>query len=101
MEARTAATGGTAKSDDNNISANKNAHTMIVDKFQELNTGTEDHFLFSQVSEEKFSNLPPSWLVLDSESTIDIIANKVMVSNIKISSSPINLHYNMASCQVE
>ena len=100
-EVENAATGGTAKADDTKDGAGEHAHTMLIEKFQDFNTGAEDHFFFSQVSEEKFSNLPPSWLLLNSESTIYIIANKAMVSNIKISSSLITLHCNSGPQQVE
>ena len=40
-------------------------------------------------------------MLLDSESTIDIITKKSMVSNIKRLESPITLHFNMGSRQVE
>ena len=96
-EVENAATGGTAKADDTKDGAGEHAHTMLIEKFQDFNTGAEDHFFFSQVSEEKFSNLPPSCLLLDSKSTIDIIANKAMVSNISKSPSPITLHCNAGS----
>ena len=74
---------------------------MLVDKFQDFNTVEEDHLLLSQVTKKKFSNLPPSWFLLNRESTIDIIANKAMVSNIKILERPISLHCNVGSRQVE
>ena len=69
--------------------------------FLEFSTGEENHFFFSQVSEEKFSNLPPRWVLLNSESTIDIISKKAMVSNISKLPSPITLHFNAGPRQVE
>ena len=60
-EAKNATTGGTAKTDDVKDGVGKHAHTIMVDGFQDFNTGAEDHFLFSQVTEEKFStHLPPA-----------------------------------------
>ena len=40
-------------------------------------------------------------MLLDSESTVDIIANKAMVSNIKISESPITIRCNAGLRQAE
>ena len=53
------------------------------------------------MSEEKFSNLSPIWLLLDSESSIDIFSNKAMVSNTRKSPSLITIHCNVGSRQVE
>ena len=50
---------------------------------------------------EKFNNIPASWLLLYINSTIDIIVNKVMVSNISKSYRPITLHCNAGLQQVE
>ena len=74
---------------------------MLVDKFQDFNTVEEDHLLLSQVTKKKFSNLPPSWFLLNRESTIDIIANKAMVLKIKRLEIPITLHCNAGSRKVE
>ena len=75
-EAENLTTEGTAKADDAKDGVGEHVHTMIVDEFQDFNTGAEDHFFFSQVKEEKFSPPSPRWLLLDSESTIDIIDKK-------------------------
>ena len=96
-----ATTGGTAKTDDATGGVGEHAHTMLVDKFQDFNNGVENRFFLSQVTEEKFSNPPLSWLLLDSKITIDIIANKKMVSKIKILETPITLRCNVGSQQVE
>ena len=100
-EAENTAAGGVTKAADTKDGAGEHAHMMLVNKFQEFNTGAEDHFFFLQVSEEKFSNLPHRWLILGIESTIDIITNKSMVSNIRKLPSPIILHCNAGSRQVE
>ena len=90
-----------AKKDDVKDGISEHAHTMLVDGLQDFNTGAEDHFFFSQVTEGKSSNLPPRWLLLGSEITIDIITKKSMVSNIKILEIPITLRCNVGSRQVE
>ena len=101
-EAKNATSGGAAKIDEVKDGVNNHAHTILSDGFRYFNTGAEDHFLFYQVTElEKLSNLHPSWLLLDSKSTIYIIANKAMVSRIKKSDSLITLHYNAGSRQVK
>ena len=96
-EADNTAAGVATKAVDAKEGASKHAHSMLVDEFWDFNTGSEDHSFFLQVSEDKFSNLHPSCLLLDSKSTIDIIANKAMVSNISKSPSPITLHCNAGS----
>ena len=100
-EAENMAARGATKAVDAKDSADEHAHTMLVDNFWYFNTGAEDHFFLSQVSEEKFSNLTPSWLILNIKSTIYIIDNKAMVSNIRKSPSLITLHCNAGSRQVE
>ena len=85
-------TGGATNAVDAKDGASKHAHTMLVEKFWYFNTGVEDHFFFSQVSEEKYSKLLPICMILDSESTIGTIDNKAMVYNISKSPSPITLH---------
>ena len=50
---------------------------------------------------EKFSNTPPRWLLLDSESTIDTISNKAVMSKIKKLEIAITIHYNAGSRQVQ
>ena len=74
---------------------------MLVDEFQGFNTRAEDHFLLSQVTKDKFSNLPPIWFLLNSKSTKDIITHKAMVLNIKKLERPISIHCNTGSRQVE
>ena len=91
-EAENTAAGGANKAVEVKDGAGKHAHTMLVNKFQDFNTGAEDQFFFLQVSEEKFSKLPSIWMILNRESTIYIISNKAMVSNISKSPSLINLH---------
>ena len=74
---------------------------LLIDEFNDFNDGAEDNFFFSQLTEEKFSNPPPSWLLLDIKSAVDIIANKYMVPNINRSEITITLHCNAWSRQVE
>ena len=50
---------------------------------------------------EKMSNIPTNWLLLNRKSTIDTITNKAMVSNIRKLDTPIKLHCNAGSRQVE
>ena len=91
-----------AKTDNAKGGASKHAHTVLIDGFRDFNTRAEDHFSFSQVADPgKFSNIPPIWLLLNSESTINIIMNKAMVSNINNVENPITPHYNAGSHQVE
>ena len=71
--------GGPDKIDDVKYGVGEHAHTMLVNRLRYFNTRAEYHFFLPRVTEEKFSNLPHSWLILDSESTIYIIANKAMV----------------------
>ena len=59
-EAENTADGGATKAVDAKDGAGEHAHTIIVDKFRDFNTGAEDQFFFLQVSEEKFSTPPPA-----------------------------------------
>ena len=58
-EAENTVTGGATNAVDAKDGASKHAHTMLVEKFWYFNTGVEDHFFFSQVSEEKYSKFLP------------------------------------------
>ena len=100
-EAENMADGGATKAVGAKDGAGEHAHTMLVNESREFNTGAEDHCFFLRVSDEKLVTPPPSWMLLDSEGTIYIIANKVMVSNIRKSPSPITLHCNEVSRQVD
>ena len=54
-EAENTAARGATKAVDAKDGAGKHARIMLVDEFRDFNTGSEDHFFFSQVSEEKLS----------------------------------------------
>ena len=71
----------------------EHAHTMLVNAFKNFNTGSEEHLFFSQMV-EKFRYIPNSWLLLNIKSSIEIISNKAMVTNIQRSPNPIILHFN-------
>ena len=58
-EAENTAARGATKAVDAKDGTNEHAHTMLVENFQDFNTGAEDHFFFSQLLEEKFRNLLP------------------------------------------
>ena len=66
-------------------------HVTLASQFIELDDG--DEFFFTQIV-SKFKSLPTSWLLLDTESFIDIIANPRMVTNIRKADLPITLHCN-------
>ena len=59
----------------------EHAHTMLFNTFKNFNTGYEGHFFFSQMI-KKFRNISNSWLLLNIKSSIEIISNKYMVTNI-------------------
>ena len=65
-EAENTVAGGETKALDTKDGAGEHAHTMLVNYFLDFSTGEENHFFFSQVSEENFGNLPPIWMVLNS-----------------------------------
>ena len=101
-EANKATGGGEVETSDVKYGVNNNAHTILADSFRYFNIRDEDHFFFSQVTEpKKIINLPHIWLLLDSKSTIDIIVNKLMVSNIKKSESLITFHCKSGLQKVE
>ena len=58
-EAKNMAEGGATKEVDTKDGAGEHVNTIIVDEFWGFNNRVEDHFFFSQVSEEKLSNPPP------------------------------------------
>ena len=95
-----AVSGNAGKTDSSKGTTNKHTHTMMVDAFEDFDTGAEDHFFFSQVV-EKFSNLPVIWMLIYSESTIKIILNKSIVNNIQKFLNLITLHCNVGSRKVE
>ena len=99
-ESKNAARSGAGKAGSCKGATDDPTRTMLVDAFENFDTGDKDHLLFSQVI-EKFITIPNSWLLLDSDSTIDIISNKTMVINIQRSSKSIILHCNAGSRQVE
>ena len=92
-EANNAESGGAGNTDNGKVSMDEHAHTMLVNAFKNFNTGSEEHLFFSQMV-EKFRYIPNSWLLLNIKSSIEIISNKAMVTNIQRSPNPIILHFN-------
>ena len=90
-EAKNVASGGADKAYNTKYSTYNHSHMILFDKFEYFNTRAKDHFFLLQVV-GNFINILASWLFLNIESTIDIIANKSIVTNIKKSDSPITLH---------
>ena len=82
------------------VATDKHVHTMLVDAFENFDTEAKDYFFFSQMI-QNFRDILNIWLLLDSESSINIISNSSMVTNIQRSPNTIILHCNTGSRQVE
>ena len=54
-EAKNATSGGKAKTDEVKDGVDKHAHTMLGDRFRDFNTGDEDFFFLSQVTDTEKS----------------------------------------------
>ena len=94
------ASGGVGKVDIYKGTTNDPVHMMLVDSFEDSNIGAKYHFFLSQVV-NKFSNLPVSWMLINSDRTIRFLSNKAMVWNIQKSPNLITLHCNVGLRQVE
>ena len=92
-EAKNAKIGGAGKVESVKGATDKQAHTILVNVFENFDTGDKDHFFFSHMF-RKVINTPTSFLLLDSESSIKMISNKAMVTNIRRSPNLIILHLN-------
>ena len=73
------------------VATDKHVHTILVDAFENFDTKAKDYIFFSQMI-QNFRNLLNSWLLLDGESSINIISNSSMVTNIQRSPNTIILH---------
>ena len=82
------------------VATDKHVHTMLVDAFENFDTKAKDYFFFSQII-QNFRDILNTWLLLDSESSINIISNSSIVTNIQRSPNTIILHCNTGSRQVE